>query len=285
MTLLIYDILIATLLLIIVGMAVAFIRHQRLLITRAHLMREAMRNRDFTFSLPTKGLLPGERALQRALNDLGEEIGKLVAQNEVESWQRLTRVLTHEIMNATTPIQSISEAYLHSPKLIGTPYEEGIRAIYETSSGLARFVASYRTLTQMQEPVITTLNLAETVEHIQSLYPALEWQIEVPAETTLEADETLLRQVLINLIKNATEAGATKIGIKWDNALYIGNNGQPISAEVRREIFIPFFTTKRSGSGIGLSLSRQLLMLQGMDITLADQGQAGYHVTFCLKRR
>ena len=285
MTLLIYDILIATLLLIIVGMAVAFIRHQRLLTTRAHLMREAMRNRDFTFSLPTKGLLPGERALQRALNDLGEEIGKLVAQNEVESWQRLTRVLTHEIMNATTPIQSISEAYLHSPKLIGTPYEEGIRAIYETSSGLARFVSSYRTLTQLQEPVITTLNLAETVEHIQSLYPALEWQIEVPAETTLEADETLLRQVLINLIKNATEAGATKIGIRWDNALYISNNGQPISAEVRREIFIPFFTTKRSGSGIGLSLSRQLLMLQGMDITLADQGQAGYHVTFCLKRR
>lgn len=285
MTLLIYDILIATLLLIIVGMAVAFIRHQRLLTTRAHLMREAMRNRDFTFSLPTKGLLPGERALQRALNDLGEEIGKLVAQNEVESWQRLTRVLTHEIMNATTPIQSISEAYLHSPKLIGTPYEEGIRAIYETSSGLARFVSSYRTLTQLQEPVITTLNLAETVEHIQSLYPALEWQIEVPTETTLEADETLLRQVLINLIKNATEAGATKIGIRWDNALYISNNGQPISAEVRREIFIPFFTTKRSGSGIGLSLSRQLLMLQGMDITLADQGQAGYHVTFCLKRR
>ena len=285
MTLLIYDILIATLLLIIVGMAVAFIRDQRLLITRAHLMREAMHNRDFTFSLPTKGLLPGERALQRALNDLGEEIGKLVAQNEVESWQRLTRVLTHEIMNATTPIQSISEAYLHSPKLIGTPYEEGIRAIYETSSGLARFVSSYRTLTQLQEPVITTLNLAETVEHIQSLYPALEWQIEVPTETTLEADETLLRQVLINLIKNATEAGATKIGIRWDNALYISNNGQPISAEVRREIFIPFFTTKRSGSGIGLSLSRQLLMLQGMDITLADQGQAGYHVTFCLQRR
>ena len=285
MTLLIYDILIATLLLIIVGMAVAFTRHQRLLTTRAHLMREAMRNRDFTFSLPTKGLLPGERALQRALNDLGEEIGKLVAQNEVESWQRLTRVLTHEIMNATTPIQSISEAYLHSPKLIGTPYEEGIRAIYETSSGLARFVSSYRTLTQLQEPVITTLNLAETVEHIQSLYPALAWQIEVPAETTFEADETLLRQVLINLIKNATEAGATKIGIRWDNALYISNNGQPISAEVRREIFIPFFTTKRSGSGIGLSLSRQLLMLQGMDITLADQGQAGYHVTFCLKRR
>ena len=285
MTLLIYDILIATLLLIIVGMAVAFIRHQRLLTTRAHLMREAMRNRDFTFSLPTKGLLPGERALQRALNDLGEEIGKLVAQNEVESWQRLTRVLTHEIMNATPPIQSISEAYLHSPKLIGTPYEEGIRAIYETSSGLARFVSSYRTLTQLQEPVIATLNLAETVEHIQSLYPALEWQIEVPTETTLEADETLLRQVLINLIKNATEAGATKIGIRWDNALYISNNGQPISAEVRREIFIPFFTTKRSGSGIGLSLSRQLLMLQGMDITLADQGQAGYHVTFCLKRR
>lgn len=285
MTLIGYDILIAILLLIIVGMAMAFIRHQRLLTTRAHLMREAMRNRDFTFSLPTKGLLPGERALQRALNDLGEEIGKLVARNEVESWQRLTRVLTHEIMNATTPIQSISEAYLHSPKLIGTPYEEGIRAIYETSSGLARFVASYRTLTQMQEPVIITLNLTETVEHIQSLYPGIEWKIEIPAETTIEADETLLRQVLINLIKNAIEAGATKMGIAWDNALYVSNNGQPIPAEVRREIFIPFFTTKRSGSGIGLSLSRQLLMMQGIDLSLANRAKGGYHVTFCLKRR
>ena len=86
----------------------ALYRHQCLLRDRAQLMRDAMRHRDFSFRLPTKGMLFGERALQNALNDMGHDIEKLVAHNEVESWQRLTRVLTHEIMNATTPISSIS---------------------------------------------------------------------------------------------------------------------------------------------------------------------------------
>ena len=85
-------------------------------------MREAIRNHDFTFHLPVKGLFFGERALQEALNDLGKDISSLVAQNEVESWQKLTRVLTHEIMNATTPICSISQAYLNNPQIKGTPY-------------------------------------------------------------------------------------------------------------------------------------------------------------------
>ena len=80
-----------------------YVRHQYVLRDRAHLMREAIRNKDFTFRLPTKGLSFGERALQEALNDFGLYINTLSAQKEVESWQRLTRVLTHEIMNAATP--------------------------------------------------------------------------------------------------------------------------------------------------------------------------------------
>ena len=273
------------LLLLVITITLLFYHHQQLLKTRAHLMREAMRNREFTFSLPTSGLLPGERALQQALNDLGQDISRLVAQNEVESWQRLTRVLTHEIMNATTPIQSISQAYLHSPKIVGTPYEEGIRAIYEMSSGLAHFVASYRTLTQLQEPVITTVSLAQLAESIQPLYPTLQWHIDIPSTVTLQADTTLLRQVFINLVKNAVEASATAVAITWGkgNVLYVSNNGSPIPAEVRREIFIPFFTTKPSGSGIGLSLARQLLMMQDITLTLPDTAQSGYHVTFALK--
>ncbi len=105
-------------------------------------MRDAMRHRDFSFRLPTKGLLFGEKAMQKALNDMGHDIEKLVAHNEVESWQRLTRVLTHEIMNATTPIRSISQAYLSNPDIKDTLYEEGIQAIYDTSTGLAEFVNS-----------------------------------------------------------------------------------------------------------------------------------------------
>ena len=94
---------------VIIVAIILFVHHQRLLKDRAHLMREAMRNKDFTFRLPVQGLFEGERALQETLNDLGTDINHLVAQNEVESWQRLTRVLTHEIMNATTPISSITQ--------------------------------------------------------------------------------------------------------------------------------------------------------------------------------
>ena len=135
-------------LLLIVALAVLFFcHHQHKLKVRAHLMREAVRNRDFTFHLSLKGLFYGEKALQEALNDLGQEINKLVMQNEVESWQRLTRVLTHEIMNVTTPIQSISQAYLEHPKIQGTSLEKGIFAIHEASTHLVSLVESYRKLT------------------------------------------------------------------------------------------------------------------------------------------
>ena len=129
-------ILIVSFLVVVVVFFGWFYRHQVLLRDRAHLMREAIRNEEFTFRLPVKGLFFGERALQEALNETGKDIGVLLARNEVESWQRLTRVLTHEIMNATTPIASISQAYLDNPAIAGTVYEEGVRAIHETSRGL-----------------------------------------------------------------------------------------------------------------------------------------------------
>ena len=278
------------------GMGGIWYRHQCLLRDRAHLMREAVRNHEFTFSLPTKGLFFGERALQEALNDIGQDVNKLVAQNEVESWQRLTRVLTHEIMNATTPIQSISQAYLGNPKIKGTLYEEGIRAIYETSTGLASFVDSYRKLTQLQKPVITDVGIGNFIASIKTLYPDVEWRVNISPFSTMRADENMLRQVIINIVKNAVEAGAKMIDIRPSKSplkgdldgdrkgnlagLSISNDGAPIPPDVRREIFVPFFTTKRSGSGIGLSLSRQMLMMQGMNIELADTPVSGCHVTF-----
>lgn len=257
-----------------------FYRHQCLLRERAQLMRAAMRHRDFMFRLPTRGLLFGEKALQEALNDMGQEIQKLVAHNEVEAWQRLTRVLTHEIMNATTPIQSISQAYLQNPSIKGSPYEEGIRAIHDTTLGLSTFVESYRKLTQLQEPVLGDVNLLAFCRSIAGLYPHLEWSIEVPSEVVIKADEALLRQVFINLTKNGIEADARKMGIKWDGNLYVSNNGHTITDEVAQEIFVPFFTTKASGSGIGLSLSRQILMRQGMLLSLREHPLRGYNVTF-----
>lgn len=262
-------------------------RHQCLLRDRARLMRDAMRHRDFSFRLPTKGLLFGEKAMQKALNDMGHDIEKLVAHNEVESWQRLTRVLTHEIMNATTPIRSISQAYLSLPEIKDTQYEEGIRAIYDTSTGLATFVNSYRKMTQLQEPVFKELDVRIFCQSIASLYSDLNWEIKVPSNVKLRADENMLRQVFINLTKNAIEADAKNIGIEYienKESLLISNDGHVIPDDVAREIFIPFFTTKHSGSGIGLSLSRQMLLKQGLILSLADRPTRGYNVTFILEK-
>ena len=268
---------------VLVILAICFYHHQTTLRDRAYLMREAIRNHDFTFHLPVKGLFFGERALQEALNDLGKDISSLVAQNEVESWQKLTRVLTHEIMNATTPICSISQAYLNNPQIKGTPYEEGIRTIYDTTRGLSTFVDSYRKFTQLQEPVPTDIILVDLINSLKLLYKDIEWNVSIPSETTIHADENLIRQVLINITKNAIEAGAKKMDIRWNNALYISNNGVPIPAGARREIFIPFFTTKSNGSGIGLALSRQIIMRQGMNLRLADTPVSGYHTTFVIE--
>ncbi len=287
----------------VIIMIIAIIyRHQRLLQDRAQLMRDAIRHRDFSFRLPTKRLLFGERALQSTLNDMGHEIEKLVAHNEVESWQRLTRVLTHEIMNVITPIRSISQACLTDPDIKGTLSEEGMRAIFEASDGMAAFVENYRKMTQLQEPVCKAFDFNRFLERIVALYPDLTWEVDVPEETWVKGDEGLLRQVFINLVKNAVEAGAGKIGICADDGfrcegasgsfgafgsfggkLTISNDGPGIPNDVAREIFIPFFTTKATGSGIGLSLSRQILLKQHLLLSLSEHPLAGYNVTFVIE--
>lgn len=273
----------------IVLFAAWFSRHQRRLRLRAHLMQEAIRNRDFTFRLSTKGLPSGERAMQETLNQLGEVIRQQVNQNEVESWERLTRVLTHEMMNATAPITSISQSLLNRPDVKGTPLEDGIRAIFDTSQHMSQFVTNYRKMSELEKPVLVKVNLSMLLEDVARAYPKLEWKIIVPSDVTVFADEGMLRQVLINLVKNAIEAGARKILIERGDteradtlSITISNDGLPIPAEDRQSLFVPFFTTKRGGSGIGLSLSRRMMVQQGGSLELADTPQPGFHVTFLL---
>ena len=226
---------------LLVGLFVFEWLHQRRLSTRVRLMREALRNRDFMFRLPTDSIMPGERDLQKMLNEMGGEINKLMARSEVESWQRLTR--------------------------------------------LSAFVDSYRKMTQLQTVSFEEIDLQRLVSNLQAFYPSLAWHVDINDMQTLRADASMMHQVLTNIVKNAAEAGAHNIDIcarRTDQCtqLLISNDGTPIAAEVAREVFVPFFTTKRTGSGIGLSLSRQMMMAQGGDLALAERPQAGYHATF-----
>lgn len=272
---------------LVAGMAVW--RHQRKLKLRAHLMKEAIRNQDFSFRLPTNDLLPGERAMQEALNELGENVRQQMNKNEVESWERLTRVLTHEMMNATAPITSISQSLLSRQDVKGTPLEDGIKAIYDTSRHLSDFVTNYRKMSELEKPVLAEVSLRLMLDELQKTYQQLTWTINVPADTIVHADKGMLRQILMNLTKNAIEAEATKIMIETTNThhpspitLLIGNDGTPIPAENRQSLFVPFFTTKRTGSGIGLSLSRRMMIQQGGMLDLAEKNLPGCHVTFVL---
>lgn len=263
-----------------------FVRHQHNLRQRAWLMREAIRNHDWTFRLNTKGLTSGERAMQETLNELGEAIRQQVSQGEVESWERLMRVLTHEIMNSTAPIASISQSLLRRDDVKGTALEAGIQSIHSTASRLTTFVESYRRLSQLQKPELEDVNLTVFFKEIERLFSKIEWDILPFCDATVHADPVLLQQVVMNLAKNAVEAGARKIQVKRENAsLLISNDGAPVPPEVRESIFVPFFTTKHDGTGIGLSLSRQILVCQGGRLELMEHPQTGYTTTFCLIMR
>ena len=253
------------------------------------MMQEAIHNRDFTLRLPTHFLFSGERALMQTLNQLGEHVREQVNLGEVESWEKLTRVLTHEIMNATAPIASISQSMLHSPAFKESGLEEGILAIHNTVQHLNSFVDGYRKYSELQKPKPQQVDLIEVINEVQSLYQDLAWKNALPESVMVETDPNLLRQILINLIKNAIEAGAKTMGMECSRSkegrtlLYVGNDGAPIPAEARSSIFIPFFTTKRQGNGIGLSLSRRLLTLQGGMMSLLDVPRQGFPTTFLLE--
>lgn len=235
----------------------------------------------------------GDRTVRiLALNDIRNELDA----KELDSWIKLTRVLTHEIMNSIAPISSLSETFLKRSDVIGTPLYDGIRAIHETSTGLISFVDSYRKFSSLQKPSPEPFYLLDLLHQVEglTLVPeniALTLQIE-PAELMLYADPNLIRQVLINLIKNAVQAiGGHKGRIHvraYSSAdehvfVYVSNDGPAIPEVEAEQIFVPFFTTRSEGSGIGLSLSRQIMKLSGGTISLLRSGTNGWNTTFVLE--
>ncbi len=220
-----------------------------------------------------------------------QDIRKELDEKELDSWLKLIRVLTHEIMNSIAPVTSLSENlcsyYFKEGRAV--PVEEvtettvqntirGLKVINEQGQGLMRFVESYRKLTRLPEPVISTVKAGDLVENTVMLYrqELEEKNISVSViardgNIELNVDEKLISQVLINLLKNAAEAleGREGVEIKIEYRLneagrpevMVADNGPGIPPELIDEIFIPFFTTRESGSGIGLSLSRQIMRL------------------------
>ena len=210
-------------------------------------------------------------------------------QNEQESWTKLIRVLTHEIMNTVSPIASLSDALSH---YVDVPQESrdvdvkaGLETIASSSKDLIRFVESYRELAGVARPVKKALMVDELVSKVieltsrQCLDAGVSCSYIAETEDVLiYADESQISRILINLIKNAIQAEARHISItsgidsEEQTIISVSNDGIPISPASREQIFIPFFTTKRDGSGIGLSLSRQIMLAHNgrLDLVRSD---------------
>lgn len=274
----------------IVAIATLAIRHQISLKRRAYLMREAINNRDYSFKLSTSGLLFGDKAMQQTLNAMGEIIKEQSNRSEVDSWRNLSRVLTHEIMNTTAPIASISQALLNQEEIKGTRTEKGLETINTAVHHLNVFIESYRKMSQLDDPNCSLFPADEFFKQITSLFTQVNWNIENKNVSSLFADQTMLHQAVVNIVKNAVEAKAKNIGIKIDMTttddkkkytdIYISNDGTTIPPDIAKIIFIPFFTTKSYGTGIGLALCRQIIVTLGGDIELTDSPYANYNTTF-----
>ena len=217
-----------------------------------------------------------------AFNDISNEM----AENEQESWTKLIRVLTHEIMNTVTPIASLSDTlseYIGNSEdsEYNSDIRSGLETISQSSKGLIKFVESYRNLTRVAAPVRKAFLVRELMERVIQLAGQQAEEQGVRLEFTekaedilLYADEGQISQILVNLVKNAIQASATSVEIvaEMDLAenviIHVINNGRPISKESQEEIFVPFYTTKQEGTGIGLSLSRQIMRLHNGTLRL-----------------
>ncbi|HNR72719.1 MAG: PAS/PAC sensor signal transduction histidine kinase [Bacteroidetes bacterium OLB12] len=230
---------------------------------------------------------------------------------ELEAWQNLTRVLRHEIMNSITPISSLTstlrEILEHDLTKKETHYElkqegaedlgEGLATIESRSKGLIKFIDAYREYTSVPQPKLKTILLKDLIEKVtQLLKPEIKKtniHFESSCESeylTIQADAEMIEQVLINLVKNAMEAVEDKpqshILLKgWysDNAVLIEviDNGPGIIPEAIERVFVPFFTTKKTGSGIGLALSRQIMQMHNGTLTV--QSEPDVQTTFTLR--
>jgi two-component system, NtrC family, nitrogen regulation sensor histidine kinase NtrY len=239
-----------------------------------------------------------------------QDIKNELDEKEIDSWMKLIRVLMHEIMNSITPITSLSESLSNIYSSEGKPVSpgqinsktiattlQGLNVIKEQGKGLMSFVESYRKLTRVPEPVKKLFKVSDLMSRVLVLYNSLEMSESTDLSISLAnpeleifADQNLISQVLINLLKNALEANENNTDAKIkivvsessDNhpEICVIDNGPGISAENLDEIFVPFFTTRQNGSGIGLSISRQIMKIHGGNLKVKSVPDK--ETVFCL---
>lgn len=227
----------------------------------------------------TTSMLHGKKVRIIAFSDIRNELSS----REMESWTKLIRVLTHEIMNNVAPITSLSETLSH--KANDNEIKEGLSVINSTGKQLLNFVDNYRRMTLIPKPQPKLFYVKPFLERMVAISKEyskasnISLNIPVP-DLLLYADESLIAHVVTNILKNAVEAGASAITLAAYTApddsvcIDISNNGKPIPSEEAQQIFVPFFTTKLTGSGIGLSISRQIMKQSGGSIELITSGDA-----------
>ncbi len=237
-----------------------------------------------------------------------QNIQSELEEKEMEAWQNLIRVLTHEIMNSVTPISSLAATvddelveHMEADRAIGNEDLDDIHLAIQTiqrrSEGLIRFVSDFRNLTRIPEPKVSEEKVSKVLDHILILLKhelqakgiKLNLSIE-PQDLTFKIDKELIDQVLINLLQNAVHALEENSGEKYiivkayineydRPTLLIRDNGSGIDEEALSKIFIPFFTTKKQGSGIGLSLSKQIMRKHGGAISVKSVMNEGTEFT------
>jgi nitrogen fixation/metabolism regulation signal transduction histidine kinase len=230
--------------------------------------------------------------------------------NELSAWQDMARVLSHEIMNSLTPIASLARTADEMVDELALRTASGgdelvadlhsaIRTLARRSDGLMRFVRSYRQFTQMPPPTLRPLSLGETFQRLEKLL-LTEWagrgvqlHVERPAEgLTLLADDTLLDQALINLLRNAADAASShaqpqvwldaRLSDRGNPIIEVADNGPGVAEDLGDKIYLPFFTTKPEGSGVGLAVARQVMLVHKGAISAATRpgGGALFRLTF-----